>query len=1212
MTPPETQAPTATDRLLVELLRQAPYLPSADDLGVASCPVIPWPHQLRVVREAVRRYPESFLFADEVGLGKTIEAGLVLRQLVLSGRVRRALVLVPKALLRQWQEELHEKMVLRVPRFEGGRWLDVADREVFPEVGAGVTGSDVAVGPNPWNGFDLALASTQLARRRERRDALLTARPWDLVIVDEAHHARRRGLATDTPRPNLLLELLAGDGERPGLVTRTRCLYLLTATPMQVHPLEAFDLLRLLGLGGRWGSRGADFLRYFEEIRRPFPSRDWAFLLPLVDEMAAPGSAAAPAAPATPVAPVAKGPLATVLDPEGEPTARHRALAALDPDARLRLDAMLRQRTPFETFAFRHTRDLLRRYQRRGLLAAKVPERRPENIWIDLRPQEAELYHRIEDTLGELYRRYEARRRGLGFVMTLYRRRLTSSFAAMRRSLERRLEHLVPDDTGLFDDDELPETRDTTPDLFAAVERDEERRVLGAYLEALRRLPGESKLGRLRRDLAEWVAARGKVLVFTQYTDTLDFLRDQLVGEYDGAVGCFSGRGGERWDGSGWQRCSKEDIKEAFREGDTLRVLLCTEAAGEGLNLQTCGALINFDMPWNPMRVEQRIGRIDRIGQQYDEVWVRNYFYRDTVEAVIYQRLAHRIAWFEQVVGTLQPILHRVEESIEQVALAAGNRRQQVLDEEVERLERELEQQQASPALDDVLDDRSVDPGDPTPGPMPSPEAIPTPPLDWRQLETTVLGLPALARHLEPDPGHDGLYHLTLGEERHRVTFSPEQYDRRPYTLRLLTWGEPLFDALLATVEPRPERDKPGGIGLYRTSEPQPMSLFLAPVGDGVPGRGGAIEVLPRLEDLRAALTRAPGPWPAELEGEAASRFSRERAEVLRHRARIERQRHGAERQALLTSARRVLLTLAHIELAQDRNPGLFDQSLGYGFGARAIRELARHGAPYPWLIERVTEGLEAAPHDPEASELEFLGPGALERRRRTLDEEARELATRFERLETSETTAELALREPSAGGILERWWFPLAEAAPELDEPFERLDPEGVRPFRDAVPLYADLAETAQRFADPETLRDPQADERRRPADFTWVCSAPRRIGRLAPERGLFVVPLRLRALDRRLGDGAYGLFRLAPHRPRPGALLLVAHPNLDDPELGPGVTLRHATLEPGGTTPEGDWQPARLLLDPDSNDPAYQRTLLEDLEDEPPVLVAELVEIL
>src|SRR4029079_10796042 len=103
-------------------------------------------------------------------------------------------------------------------------------------------------------------------------------------------------------------------------------------------------------------------------------------------------------------------------------------------------------------------------------------------------------------------------------------------------------------------------------------------------------------------------------------------LRDRLRAVYGGQVACYSGRGGERWKEGKWVGVSKETIKAGFRSSREVKVLLCTESASEGLNLQTCGVLINYNMPWNPLRVEQRIGRIDRIGQTYPTVWARNSF----------------------------------------------------------------------------------------------------------------------------------------------------------------------------------------------------------------------------------------------------------------------------------------------------------------------------------------------------------------------------------------------------------------------------------------------------------------------------------------------------------------------------------------------------------------------------------------------------------
>ena len=273
------------ESLIFQFLREVPFLPNAQQLGTETSTVSPWPHQMRMVREVARRFPERFLFCDEVGLGKTIEAGLVLRQLIISGLVKRALLLVPKSVMRQWQEELYEKFVLNIPRYDGGELRDVFDSDL-PWSGDSV-----------WNAYPLLLASSQLAKRRERQTELLAASPWDLIIVDEAHHARRKDFLSDRYRPNRLLELLAGTRDRPGLKEKTRSLYLLTATPMQVHPVEVWDLLKVLGIGGRWGAAQDNFLNFFKELRLSVKVRNWDFLLTMVRDYLEAGGTIDPAIP---------------------------------------------------------------------------------------------------------------------------------------------------------------------------------------------------------------------------------------------------------------------------------------------------------------------------------------------------------------------------------------------------------------------------------------------------------------------------------------------------------------------------------------------------------------------------------------------------------------------------------------------------------------------------------------------------------------------------------------------------------------------------------------------------------------------------------------------------------------------------------------------------------------------------------------------------
>jgi hypothetical protein len=171
----------------------------------------------------------------------------------------------------------------------------------------------------------------------------------------------------------------------------------------------------------------------------------------------------------------------------------------------------------------------------------------------------------------------------------------------------------------------------------------------------------DSKFDAFLHRLAAVVAAGHRVIVFTQYLDTLDFIRNQLVARYGDRMACYSGRGGEIWDPAvnAWRVVDKAEIKARSRREHqhAIQILLGTDAASEGLNLQQFSALINYDLPWNPMRVEQRIGRIDRIGQEAPTVKILNLYMHGTIEEDAYYTLRHRIGAFEEVIGPLQPIL---------------------------------------------------------------------------------------------------------------------------------------------------------------------------------------------------------------------------------------------------------------------------------------------------------------------------------------------------------------------------------------------------------------------------------------------------------------------------------------------------------------------------------------------------------------------------
>ncbi|WP_390622279.1 helicase-related protein [Euhalothece natronophila] len=208
------------------------------------------------------------------------------------------------------------------------------------------------------------------------------------------------------------------------------------------------------------------------------------------------------------------------------------------------------------------------------------------------------------------------------------------------------------------------------------------------YLEELLRQfenTGEdSKLSFLISLLSQEFLNRESILIFTQYTDTMDYLRESLQQLYGTQLGCYSGRGGEIYEDQKWRIVPKEEIKRSFRDRE-IKLLICTESASEGLNLQTCGVLINYDLPWNPMRVEQRIGRLDRIGQQYSTVRIHNLYYDGTVEAKVYRRLRDRINLFQNVVGHVQPILAEVPTFIEKAVMSADPQEEDVLMAEFEQ-----------------------------------------------------------------------------------------------------------------------------------------------------------------------------------------------------------------------------------------------------------------------------------------------------------------------------------------------------------------------------------------------------------------------------------------------------------------------------------------------------------------------------------------------
>jgi SNF2 family DNA or RNA helicase len=658
---PEVEIPPR--RLVWGFLKHAPAMPNGGErIGEATCPIEPWPHQVRAFQRMYDSWPTQLLIADEVGLGKTIEAGLLLRQAWLSGRAKRILILAPKALLRQWQVELREKFNLNWPIFDGHRlaWYPSPALNGRHERPAGNA---------DWHHEPVVITSSQLMRRTERAQDMLAAEPWDLVILDEAHHARRKGVGSPRERgPNKLLHLMQS------LRSRTKAMVMLTATPMQVDPIEVWDLLHLLGLPSEWSA--AAFQQFFELAAKPNPSHEEFEALARLFRASEKHFGAASHRLA-------------VAHTGGDSFRANKMLSALrdraqfprkqlQPEDRRAALAIMRGTTPVARLISRHTRELLRKYHKAGKLTAQIADREVRDVFIQLSNDERDLYDAVEHYISTTYNKAEARRRNaVGFVMTIYRRRLASSFFALQQTMQARLAKQVGWSEEDVDDDEIGDDPFDVPDevMVEPGPAIDEPAAIRTLLERIVHLPLDTKLGTLKSELAT-LRANGyrQVMIFTQYTDTMDFLRRELAKDHPAGLMCFSGRGGEvlQRDGS-WISVTRDDVKKRFAER-AAEYLLCTDAAAEGLNFQFCGALVNYDMPWNPMRVEQRIGRIDRLGQEYPRIQIVNLHYEDTVEADVYRALAERIQLFRRLVGKLQPILAKLPSRISEAVLRPGDR----------------------------------------------------------------------------------------------------------------------------------------------------------------------------------------------------------------------------------------------------------------------------------------------------------------------------------------------------------------------------------------------------------------------------------------------------------------------------------------------------------------------------------------------------------
>ena len=540
-------------------------------MAVHTSNVEPLPHQITAVYESMLpRQPLRYVLADDPGAGKTIMAGLFIRELLMRADAKRVLIVAPGSLVEQWQDEMFEKFGLTFTLFS---------REQVEQSRSG----------NPFDDIDLMVARIDQLSRNEDLQEKLRLSHWDLVVVDEAHKlsASYFGNKVNKTKRFLLGELL-------GSVTRH--FLLMTATP---HNGKEEDFQLFMSL--------LDSDRFYGKFR------DGAHKVDVTDLM-----------------------------------------------RRMVKEDMLR---------FDGTR--------------LFPERRAYTTNYKLSDPEAALYAAVTDYVKEEMNRadqLDGQRKGtVGFALTALQRRLASSPEAIYQSLKRRRHKLtrrveeeklrqrgqslaetvgpngfnnVPEDIWESDDslspDDYENFEEAVVDQATAAqtiqELDAEIIILEGLEEQARQVvhSGQDRkwdeLSKLLQNTPEMHDAEGrqrKLIIFTEHRDTLNYLAVKIRGVIGNEEAVVVIHGGVK-------REERRKVQEMFRNDPTARVLVATDAAGEGVNLQNANLMVNYDLPWNPNRLEQRFGRIHRIGQtEVCHLW--NMVANETREGDVFQRLFEKL-----------------------------------------------------------------------------------------------------------------------------------------------------------------------------------------------------------------------------------------------------------------------------------------------------------------------------------------------------------------------------------------------------------------------------------------------------------------------------------------------------------------------------------------------------------------------------------------
>ena len=561
-------------------------------------------YQFKPVVKILESPSNGILIADEVGLGKTIEAGLIWTELRSRFDMRRLVVLCPAALREKWQMELSDKMGVSAEICDAKGTLKKLKDDHLHDRGFAIIASIQGLRPTKgWeNDPDIKTSSAELARflsEMESHDRLN-----DLLVIDEAHHLRNQ-----ETKNNELGKLFKNVSEYN---------VFLTATPIHNRNDDLYALLRLLDPDT---FNRMDVFKQIIEANKPLiKARDLVLGSKInYDQL--------------------KNYISEARRHSLLNTNRQLIMLEETELTTKQLNSReVRSRLAYKLETVNLLSHVVTRTRKRDVDEARVI-REPFAEFVDLEPVEERFY----DLVSEVVVKYAKMRSANElFLLAQPQRQMSSSMAAALRNWQRKLVELEEyTETGMTSEDDKSRNK-LGPLVTEIVTRSMN------YVDLDELIAVDSKYKRLIKILTDYFYSnpREKVIVFSTFRATLDYLAKRM--KKDG-ITCILLKGG--------QRETKQEIIDAFADPTGPSVLLSSEVGGEGVDLQFSRMLVNYDLPWNPMRLEQRIGRIDRLGQKAEKVSIWNILYCNTIDSRIYEKLYEKLDLCREALGDFEAIL---------------------------------------------------------------------------------------------------------------------------------------------------------------------------------------------------------------------------------------------------------------------------------------------------------------------------------------------------------------------------------------------------------------------------------------------------------------------------------------------------------------------------------------------------------------------------